>query len=293
MGLGSRFDLDIRFGRLGPSGPIDELDVPDYFLYYTPLAVGPEGSAWLASFEPRFGRLQPSGGLTTVKVRDVEFIEGSTAARSGGIWFTKRGGSGVDTVGRIHPDGRLTERLLPHRNSGPGPIVEARNGDVWFTEYFVGRIGRLAPSGRLFEYKLGRYAEPTGIAADPQGRIWFTTTGDDVWRIYASGKMKRRKLPKGVTASGIVAAVDGTLWFDIGKPGRIGHMTPSGRFEEVELNSAMYVENLVAGREGNIFYTASSQGPCEGGGGGCLIREPPDLTTVGRISPLDGSERTD
>lgn len=286
MRLGDKLGGDGRLGRLRPSGPIDELNVPDYLSYYGPLAIGPEGNAWLASFEPRFGQLQPSGRWATVKIRDVEFVEGSTSARSGGIWFTKRGRSGIDTVGRIYPNGRVTERPLPHRESGPGSIVEAKNGDVWFTEYFSSRIGRLTPSGRLIEYKVGRYAELSGITADSKGQVWFTTSSREVWWINTSGEKKRRKLPKDVTAFNIVAAADGTLWFGIGKPGRIGRMTPTGKFNEVKLHDpGMYLEDLMAGREGNIFYTASSEGPCHGGGGSCLAREPLRPATVGRISP--------
>lgn len=285
MGLETMGGIDVRLGQLGPLGPISGLDVPDSF-YVGQFAIGPEGSAWFFSFRrPRFGRLRPSGKFTTVKVKDVEYVTDVTSARTGGIWFTKSGGSGIDTVGRVHPNGTVTETPLPHRESGPGSIVEAKDGDVWFTEYFRQRVGRLTPSGELSEYKLGTSAALGDTTVDRKGRIWFTA-GGAIWRIDAAGKRRRYKPPRGVYAGSIVAAPDGTLWFGKGRPGSIGRMTPSGIFSEIDLpDRGMWIEDLIAGREGNIFYTASSEGPCNAGGVTCSGAEPPRPATVGRISP--------
>jgi streptogramin lyase len=284
-----------RIGRVGPSGPTGETPVPEPF--QAGLAVGPEGDAWFLGGEAKVGRLTPTGAYSQVAIAPGEDFTGhATAARDGGIWFTKgRGGSGTDTIGRIDPNGTVTEFPLPHGESRPMAIVEAGDGDAWFTELFGDRIGRITPSGHLTEFRLPSGSRPVGITADEQGNIWFAEQGSGkIGRIEAAGDLKEFNLPASTVPGQIAAAGDGRLWFTqvvygFGldhKLGTLGRLTPAGRYSEVKLpDPESQPIDIVAGQEGGVWYAAMGEGPCEGGGGTCMVWEPKNPAIVGHISP--------
>lgn len=70
--------------------------------------------------------------------------------------------------------------------AGPQGIAAGPDGNVWFTEEFGGRIGRITPAGVITEFPIGRPVpgcdpdiepcgvRPGGIAAGPDGNLWFT-----------------------------------------------------------------------------------------------------------------------
>lgn len=286
--IGNAAHWESRIGRVGPSGPVSEAPMPGG-LPAARITVGPEGDAWLLSGKAEVVRLTPSGAHSQVAIAPRGEITGhATAARDGGIWFTTRGGgAGPDTIGRIDTGGVVTEFPLPQPGSQPAAIVEASNGDAWFTEYSGDRIGRMTPSGQLTEFTLPEGSRPSGIAADTHGDIWFTEQGPGrIGRIDAAGKLTQFELPADVFPGEIAAASDGRLWFIEWKHGAIGHLTPAGRFREVTLpDRESDAEEVIAGSEGDVWYAASGEGPCVGGGYTCQMWEPRNPAIIGRISP--------
>jgi hypothetical protein len=96
-------------------------------------------------------------------------------------------------------------------------------------------------------------------------------------------------LPSGVNAGAIAAGPDGRIWFtEVSRrePFRgIGRIGPIGHYSEVPLpNAASDPVDLLSGAEGNIWYAAMGEGPCEGGGGSCSVWEPEKPAIVGRIT---------
>ncbi len=59
----------------------------------------------------------------------------------GAMWFTERA---ANKIGRIAPDGTITEYPVPSADAGPADIVAGPDGAMWFTEHNGGRIGRIA-----------------------------------------------------------------------------------------------------------------------------------------------------
>jgi len=68
---------------------------------------------------------------------------------------------------------------------------------------------------------------PWGIAAGPDGNLWFTeTNGNKIGRITTSGTITEFPLPTaGSGPSDIAAGPDGNLWFTEGA-GKIGRIKP-------------------------------------------------------------------
>jgi virginiamycin B lyase len=77
---------------------------------------------------------------------------------------------------RIDRDGGMTEYKVPTPNASLRSVAVGPDGDLWFTENFANKIGRMAPDGTV----LGEYDIPTPgsgprcIAAMSDGRLFFT-----------------------------------------------------------------------------------------------------------------------
>ncbi|MGH2873266.1 MAG: virginiamycin B lyase family protein, partial [Solirubrobacteraceae bacterium] len=120
-------------------------------------------------------------------------------------------------------------------NSGPfGGIAAGPDGNVWFTEENVGKIGKINPStGAITEYPIATPgSNPDGIAAGPDGNMWFTEEGHNaIGRITPSGEITEFPLPlpsggTPATPSEIAAGPDGNMWFTETARGEIGQIAP-------------------------------------------------------------------
>src|SRR5262245_31930788 len=67
---------------------------------------------------------------------------GITTGPDGNLWFTEVCAS---QIGRITPDGIVTEFPLPYRYSSPQDITTGSDGNLWFNENNGRRIGRITP----------------------------------------------------------------------------------------------------------------------------------------------------
>jgi len=69
----------------------------------------------------------------------------------------------------------IQEFHVPTPYSAPLAITVDANGEVWFTESNASKLARFDPANQIFtEFKIPWVGDMWGIAADPQGIIWFT-----------------------------------------------------------------------------------------------------------------------
>src|SRR5262249_52514258 len=96
---------------------------------------------------------------------------GITSGPDGNLWFTE-----AFAIGRITPDGAVTDFSLPTQDFSPDVIVAGPDGNLWFTEQaqhtLAGKIGRITTSGEITEFQAPD-GYPDGIAAGPDGNLWF------------------------------------------------------------------------------------------------------------------------
>lgn len=88
---------------------------------------------------------------------------------------------------------------------------------------------------RIHEFALpNSSSEPFGIAAGPDGSVWFTElTGNRIGRITYHGAITEFALPRsGSSPVDIVAGPDGNLWFTESSGNAIGRITPQGTITE-------------------------------------------------------------
>jgi streptogramin lyase len=174
-------------------------------------------------------------------------------------------------VATAPPIGTVTEYPIPTASGGPWGIVAGPDGNLWFTENYGNRIGRITPVGTITEFPLPTAdSYPLGIAAGPDGNLWFTEgSGNRIGRITLTGTITEYPTPTSVSHPlGIAAGPDGNLWFTEDYGNRIGRITPVGTITEYPIPTASSRPNIIAsGPDANLWFT-------EGGG-----------NKIGRISP--------
>ena len=169
-------------------------------------------------------------------------------------------------IGRITPDGVITEFQIPTPKGNPLDLTVGPDGNLWFTETILsapfpglpGKIARITPDGTITEFPApSALDQPNLITAGPDGNLWFTAgdgvTGssaytDRIGRITPDGTITEFPTPAVNTdVSSIAAGPDGNLWFievtytDAGnhvpQTGHIGRITPDGTITEFALPS--------------------------------------------------------
>jgi len=117
-----------------------------------------------------------------------------------------------------------------------------------------------APLGTFTEFSLTTNpGAPLGIAAGPDGNLWFTEQiGDKIGRITPSGTITEFPVPTpGSQPGGIAAGPDGNMWFTELQGAAIGRITPSGTITEfpVPTGTGSQPYAITAGPDGNMWFT--------------------------------------
>ena len=167
-----------------------------------------------------------------------------TLGPDGNLWFGEFMGG---RIGRITPQGVITEFPIPTPNSGPRAIAAGADGNLWFSEFNAGKIGRMTPNGEVTEFVLPRpNSGPGDITAGADGNMWFLllngrmddrqVDGNRVGRITPDGTITEFAIPS-QTGSPINIAVgpDRNIWFT--KQSALGRVTPDGVITEFPVPS--------------------------------------------------------
>lgn len=158
------------------------------------VALGPDGNVWFTdNANSRIGYVTPSGIVTEFPTKTAgAFPWGITAGPDGEMWFAEcAGGTGNGAIGKV-PIGATSSSQITEYSSGmtgaqPNDITTGPDGALWFTYCNASTggplsgkyvIGRITTSGVITEYAVpSANANPAGIAAGPDGAVWFTELG--------------------------------------------------------------------------------------------------------------------
>jgi len=245
------------------------------------------GSSWSHTFdqEGRYEYLCPSrpdmAAVITVKPRTTQILEVPLlgAGRVPGvlaidaednIWFTQGGGGFSrlgsvplnNKIGRLSPDGKVTEYETPTMESGPTSIHIGLQGHVWFTERAGNHIGELDPkSGRIREYPIPTpMSGATGIAVDHvTGKVWFAeklsskvgALDPETEQIIEYETPTAKSQPSTIMVDDI-----GTVWFDERANDKIVSLNPqTGQMKEYAVPTPVSrVVGLVPDHRGHIWF---------------------------------------
>jgi len=255
-----------------------------------PMISGPDGALWFAN-GGTIGRLTTDGTVTNYPIPSASKIAGIATGPDGKIWFTNSNGDTTgDFIGRMATDGSVTEFKDPSL-SGPNGITVGPDGALWFTNYgnlslgypetpSTSSIGRITTSGTISAFK-GVADLATGITAGPDGALWFTNGGINIFKgpvgggaiaeSTLSGTQTVRYGPTGAVLMGsLTLGSDGAIWAPVWAPApywappgtswieRIGSSGTQTKFliaEGVDLGNAQ--GGIITGPDGAIWFTSS------------------------------------
>lgn len=184
---------------------------------------------------------------------------GLTADAEGNIWFVDLGF--YDRIGRVNPNGSVTQFSLPTAGTLTGGITLGPDGLIWYTKEFSGIIGRLSPDGSCVEYPVD-ISNPSRITTGPDGNLWFTGSHSDgqkyIGKMTTGGALDRFALPlvQGFPV-GITAGPDGQLWFAVAGANKIGKVTTYGAFTFYDVSGSAF--DITTGSDGNLWFTAEDK----------------------------------
>lgn len=230
-----------------------------------------------------------------------EFDIGGTAhslvpGPGGDIWFTFETEFHQGAIGRIGPQGKVTEFRVTEPNAGlnprgsPSAMVAGPDGSLWFTG--LGdppAIGRITPEGAITEFSAGLNPQgtPDGLLVQPEGNIWFTDeTGSAtaIGRITPAGSIAEfGSVPSSVYAfDELIAGPDGNLWLASNGPALgIARVTPLGEISEFRAGISpqnLELGPLVSGPDGNVWFAARGKRSASSASSGYSA-------AIGRVTP--------
>jgi len=148
----------------------------------------------------------------------------------------------------------ISEFPVTTAGSDPGGITVGSDGNLWFTEFFVGKIGRITPAGVVTEFPAA--GNPQLIAPGSDGNLWFTETSiSKIGRMTTAGGFTDFPTTTPASLVGIGAGPDGNVWFCEPQNAKIGRITTSGTVTEFDVPSGGEPFHIVTGPDGNLWFT--------------------------------------
>jgi streptogramin lyase len=175
-----------------------------------------------------------------------------TAGSTNSIWMCLSDGR----IAVRSANGTIDYYAATDRFSSEGcSMVEAPDGNVWFTDYFGNRIGKITPQGQVSFQQLENRSQPFAIALGSDGALWFTEFGRHrIGRLTTDGQLSNYGTP--ASPLYIVAGADGNLWYD-DSDGDIFKLTIAG------VKTRMWHNPMTTGQiwsaNGSILFTYNSQ----------------------------------
>jgi virginiamycin B lyase len=111
--------------------------------------------------------------------------------------------------------GQITQFPVPTANSGPFGITGGPDGNVWFTEKAVPKLGKITPTGAVTEFPTGGTA-PYDIVTGPDNNLWMTDQGGNkLYKISNLGAATPTITAQAVvlaSPTGLAVGPDNDLW---------------------------------------------------------------------------------
>lgn len=176
-------------------------------------------------------------------------------------------------IGAGQPENSFQMFNAPFVNYGD-QLAVGPDGNIWFRDSNIGRIGFITSTGVVTEYALpAGHNKPFGIATGPDNNLWVTDqNGNAIVRSTTGGVMTTFPLRSKNRPYDIIAGADGNLWFVALNLGTlafsIGRITPSGTITLFPVpGSHSNVFGMALGADGNVWYANEAS------------------QTVGRVTP--------
>jgi virginiamycin B lyase len=181
------------------------------------ITTGPDGALWFTESNGTVGRMTTSGSVTHFSVAPGNAeLKGIVTGPDGNLWVTQYvvgSTSFSNQVIRITPSGKSKSFTV---GSGPDFICVGADRALWFTEADSNALGRITTTGKYHEYPTGfEYLQPSGIAAGPDGALWFSDFAGRgvIGRMTTKGKVRFFRISGAPRFVEITPGPDTRMWF--------------------------------------------------------------------------------
>jgi len=146
-----------------------------------------DASLWFTEQIGRVGRIDTAGRVTELANTGIgSNLRGITRGPAGdcNLYVADRG---QDCIVKVNAAGQIANIFFLAIGSGPTGVVAGPDGNLWFTENGLNRIGQLTTAGDVKQEATipSPATLPEGIAVGPDGNIWFTEAGGNrVGRVF-------------------------------------------------------------------------------------------------------------
>ena len=170
-----------KIGKMDTNGRLlGEFTIPTADSKPRGISVGPcgDGNLWFTEQNGRIGRIDTAGNIAEVaNTGPASSLRGITPG-PGGDCNLYIADLGQDCIVQMTTTGLWGVIFLPI-GSGPTGVIAGPDGNIWFTEKGLNRIGHMTPTGvvRPEAQVPSSQTFPDGIAAGPDANIWFTEAG--------------------------------------------------------------------------------------------------------------------
>ncbi len=117
---------------------------------------------------------------------------------------------------------------------------------------FLGRVGRITTGG-VVSVEYTVPGNPEGIVAGPDGNLWFANLTNNINRITTAGVLTQ--FPVSGSTQRVTVGSDGALWFTEQSSNKIGRITTSGALTEYSVPTSGTLYGIAAGSDGNLWFT--------------------------------------
>lgn len=237
--------------------------------------VDAQGNVWYTEQNANYiGKFDPA--RQTFTTYPLDQVSGHSAGpqdlafdATGKLWFTEVSGN---RIGRLDPaNGTVTSFTVPvpagSNTACPFSLAFAA-GDVWYGDLCNGVVGRLDPVGGAIQlyHPSTPHAQIFSMAADSQGRVWFTELEQGKLGMVDSQTGQVTEIPVPATlgqVSGLYAmtvAPNGDVWFASASANALVRYTlQTGAFVFYTLSiPASIPYGLMLDNAGNLWFTADA-----------------------------------
>jgi streptogramin lyase len=250
------------------------------------ITAGPDGNLWVTEvWANSIARLTVDWRRDSFPLPGARKVQGIAPGPDGNVWFAAAGDQN-GAIGRITPDGQITEFPLPDRpspgNRWPSSIMAGPDGNIWFTDPTGNAIGSIGVDGvlRVDEF-LPSTADwrdqPESLALAADGNFWFEEV-TRFGRLTPAGAATFFPLPVVTGAAGgsgvnVISGPDGALWSNGPQPGSLRRVSlPDAGAAKLKIDELvpphydMYTDGgfgaLTVGPDGNIWFAGDAKLGC-------------------------------
>lgn len=172
-------------GSIDVDGKLPLVDREGNGYFAQSMLEGPDGNMYITGqlnvicppSTPAVALFQIDSHGRLIRTFDLTSIGGGFMAvgPDGNLWMDSGAG-----IARVSLSGELIARYpVPDPNTFVNTITAGNDGAMWFTEFNLGKIGRITMDGVITEYAVDPNSGPAGIASlageftGGHGRIWF------------------------------------------------------------------------------------------------------------------------